>query len=144
MPARIKFDVSKVLRLYAEGESTRSIAELFGCTKGPIVRLLEREGVELRDSRRKKQVPWRAKTFREAFLINIKVGKECTDCGLPCDIGNYPVFDWDHLPGTVKLFDVGRAGVQSRSIEEIEAEIEKCELVCANCHRMRTFWRWRR
>lgn len=45
--------------------------------------------------------------------------------------------DFDHKPGTTKRRVVnkmpGRFG-----LEAILAEIEKCDAVCANCHRVRT------
>jgi hypothetical protein len=47
---------------------------------------------------------------------------------------------WDHLPGTEKaanLGDLARRGNRARVLDEIA----KCELVCANCHAMRTFSR---
>ncbi len=47
---------------------------------------------------------------------------------------------WDHLPGTKKLGNVSEMA-SNRSIEEAEEEISKCELVCANCHAVRTFSR---
>ncbi len=67
-----------------------------------------------------------------ALLTKAK-DKPCADCG-----GRFPayVMDFDHLDGAEKLFDVGRARKHSWRI--IEAEIAKCELVCANCHRIRT------
>lgn len=41
--------------------------------------------------------------------------------------------EWDHVkPG--KRADVSKLG----SIPALMREVEKCELVCANCHRMRT------
>lgn len=43
---------------------------------------------------------------------------------------------WDHLPGKIKLGDV--SALHGRTRQEILAEIEKCELVCANCHTLRT------
>jgi hypothetical protein len=46
---------------------------------------------------------------------------------------------WDHLPGTQKLGDVST--FKGRSREEVLAEIAKCQLVCANCHAVRTFER---
>ena len=50
------------------------------------------------------------------------------------------VMHWDHLPGHEKVKDVGRlAANHNRS--QVLAEIEKCELVCANCHALRTLSR---
>jgi hypothetical protein len=47
---------------------------------------------------------------------------------------------WDHLPGVPKLGDISN-GLHGRSRGEILEEIAKCELVCANCHAIRTFQR---
>jgi hypothetical protein len=47
---------------------------------------------------------------------------------------------WDHLPGHEKVADLGslaRQGSRKRVLEEIE----KCELVCANCHAIRSYRR---
>jgi hypothetical protein len=45
------------------------------------------------------------------------------------------VLEFDHLRD--KLFSVGQ-DLSRRSWSSILAEIEKCEVVCANCHRRRT------
>lgn len=71
-----------------------------------------------------------------AWLDSLKEGKPCADCGRI-----YPpyVMEWDHLPGakkTLVLSDTRRAAFSKK---RILAELEKCELVCANCHRERTF-----
>ena len=47
---------------------------------------------------------------------------------------------WDHLPGVPKLGDISN-GLNSRSRDEILDEMAKCELVCANCHVLRTISR---
>jgi hypothetical protein len=47
---------------------------------------------------------------------------------------------WDHRPGEEKLGDINE-DFWDRSREEILAEIAKCDLVCANCHAIRTFSR---
>ena len=61
--------------------------------------------------------------------------KFCVDCGE----SNPMVFDFDHLPKYKKSFSISRAITGStRSWESILLEIEKCEIVCANCHRIRT------
>lgn len=65
-------------------------------------------------------------------LRRVKEESPCTDCGV-----SYPyyVMDFDHLRD--KKFGLNRASVP-RGWNAIQAEIDKCELVCANCHRQRT------
>lgn len=74
---------------------------------------------------------------RGAWLRSLKVGRPCTDCGLTFDP---QVMQWDHLPGFNKLGDISGSWT-GRSEEEILEEIAKCELVCTNCHTIRTFRR---
>jgi NAD-dependent SIR2 family protein deacetylase len=45
------------------------------------------------------------------------------------------VLEFDHIKD--KSFEIG-AGLPDRNWESILTEIEKCEVVCANCHRRRT------
>lgn len=74
----------------------------------------------------------RSRRFRE-FLWSLK-RVPCTDCGV-----QYPpyVMDFDHRDPTEKSFTIS-AGA-SRSVEQVIAEIAKCDVVCANCHRIRTW-----
>lgn len=60
--------------------------------------------------------------------------KPCMDCGQ-----SFPpyVMDFDHRNPATKSFNIGRGF--SRKWATIEAEIAKCDLVCSNCHRIRTF-----
>jgi hypothetical protein len=59
----------------------------------------------------------------------------CVDCGER----NPVLLDFDHLPNFSKNFDIGRAvGSSGRSWKSIYKEIEICEVVCSNCHRLRT------
>lgn len=69
-----------------------------------------------------------------AFFAGLKSGP-CVDCGVP-----YPsyVMDWDHRPGEVKLFTIS-VGKATKARQAVLDEIAKCDLVCSNCHRERTF-----
>src|SRR5262245_23005667 len=71
-----------------------------------------------------------------AWLDSLKEGKASTDCG-----GHFPPYvrEWDHLPGFIKELVIADTRRAAHSIKRILAELEKCELVCANCHRERTF-----
>ncbi len=68
---------------------------------------------------------------RQEILDRLK-SVPCADCG-----GTFPpvCMDFDHV-GDDKSFTISRAS--TRSIETVLAEIAKCEVVCANCHRIRT------
>jgi hypothetical protein len=47
--------------------------------------------------------------------------------------------DLDHRPGEIKLFDISKS--TTRSLALVIAEAEKCDVVCSNCHRIRTMAR---
>lgn len=72
---------------------------------------------------------------RREWLWELK-SKPCTDCGL-----TWPpyVMQFDHIPGRgEKVFGLDMQGVKNRSMDLLLAEMAKCELVCANCHAIRT------
>ena len=74
---------------------------------------------------------------RGAWLRRLKTGRPCTDCR---QVFDPQVMQWDHLPGSEKLCDISGSWT-GRTEEEILTEIAKCELVCTNCHTIRTFKR---
>lgn len=59
----------------------------------------------------------------------------CTDCR---ETFPAPCMDFDHVRGE-KTIDI--SDLVGCRLDRLIAELEKCELVCANCHRLRT---WRR
>ncbi len=62
--------------------------------------------------------------------------KKCSDCGNE----DHRVFEFDHIENN-KLDNVSQLLLGGYSWEVIEREVNKCEVVCANCHRIRTFTR---
>ncbi len=73
---------------------------------------------------------WQEK--RRLYLAQIKMGFGCADCGYR----EHPeALDFDHLPGCEKLFQISYGNV---AWGRLLAEMEKCEVVCANCHRIRS------
>lgn len=73
-------------------------------------------------------------------MDSLKEGHPCADCG-----ETFPpwVMHWDHLPGYLKINEISSmVGSHRRAL--ILDELAKCELVCANCHVMRTVVRARR
>lgn len=75
----------------------------------------------------------RARSRLREWLRSLKA-KPCADCG-----GSFPpcVMDFDHI-GSDKEAAISTMINRFASKRRILAEIAKCELVCANCHRIRT------
>jgi hypothetical protein len=64
----------------------------------------------------------------------IKMNSGCVDCGYK---GNAQALQFDHT-GTDKKESVSNLIRSDYSWETILKEIKKCEVVCANCHAIRT------
>ena len=67
--------------------------------------------------------------------------KECKDCKLEFSQEMRFVFEFDHLPQHEKLFNIAYGVSGNKTQDELIAEMKKCEMVCANCHRIRTYER---
>jgi hypothetical protein len=74
----------------------------------------------------------RTKQFVGEYLI----GKGCLDCSNDNPI----VLEFDHRVDEIKRGNIGDLA-NKLSIESLMEEIAKCDIVCANCHRIRT---WKR
>ena len=74
----------------------------------------------------------RAKAVR-IWIANYKLKKGCQDCGYK---KHHSALEFDHVKGKKKI-NISFA----KSINQAKKEIKKCEVVCANCHRIRTYKR---
>lgn len=59
-------------------------------------------------------------------------GGACVDCG---ETFHYSVFEFHHLDPTQK--DLSGQQIKRWSWKRVETELDKCLLLCANCHRLR-------
>jgi hypothetical protein len=75
----------------------------------------------------------KAKDQKE-WMMQLK-SSPCLDCG-----GSFPAccMDFDHVRGGKKKHCIGTMFAHHYSRELILLELEKCDLVCSNCHRIRT------
>ena len=82
----------------------------------------------------------RRKRERLRAIVRALKSRPCADCG-----GVFPfyVMDFDHRDGEEKTAQVAML-VNAMNLTRLLTEIEKCELVCANCHRIRTYEREQR
>lgn len=72
-------------------------------------------------------------------LVKLK-SNPCVDCS-----GIFPhyIMEFDHVPERgPKKANIGTlSGSRKMTAKSIKEELQKCDLVCANCHKIRTFKR---
>jgi len=110
--------------------------ERFQSNCRPCDQKISREYYEKNKEKQKKMI-YASKKIRvekaKEYVKNLKSSTPCMDCGI-----FYPhyVMDFDHQHS--KEFLISMATHDGTSLEKIKNEIEKCEIVCSNCHRIRT------
>jgi hypothetical protein len=62
-------------------------------------------------------------------------GSKCQDCHISYPETDYCVFDFHHRNPNEK--DVNWKKLRLRSWDKIIFELDKCDLLCSNCHRLR-------
>lgn len=86
-----------------------------------------------RPCNRQEQQRYRAP--RQAIVDAAKRASGCMDCGLHPEV--LEVLEFDHRPDEVKSFSISQR-MSFGTIESLREEITKCDILCANCHRVRT------
>lgn len=82
--------------------------------------------------RRDERKRWIRKLIQEAKK------SPCTDCGIEYP---YYVMDFDHRDGEKKFTNPSNMNRLGWGEQKIIDELAKCDIVCANCHRERTYSR---
>lgn len=88
----------------------------------------EKEKPEKRNAKDKREV--------QRMLGKLKEESGCVDCSV-----TYPfyILDFDHVRGK-KVANIGQM-LDYFSVADIMKEVAKCDIVCSNCHRERTYQR---
>jgi DNA-binding CsgD family transcriptional regulator len=117
--------------LRAQGLTYPEIQDQLKCSKGTIAYHL---GEGQKEKTLKRQNDARAKISR--FIAAVKDNRHCLDCGIAY---RHWQMEFDHLGD--KEFTIAQFRSHTSDIVKVKAEIEKCELVCRNCHGERTYVR---
>ena len=82
-------------------------------------------------SLKRKKVYHRPHVTRSAnYIFNLKRESGCKNC----DEYNPVALDFHHRNANTKVMEISRAISKGWSITRLMEEIEKCDLLCANCH----------
>ena len=93
-----------------------------------------------RDWYRRNKHFWRRRRERQRAEIKQFIDRAkqrpCEDCG-----GCFPpvCLDFHHRDAKQKLFEIGAAARMLYPLNRVEQEIAKCDLICSNCHRIRSY-----
>jgi hypothetical protein len=75
---------------------------------------------------------------RRHWLDKYKTAKGCCECGY----NTHPAaLDFDHIDPSEKEFLIP-PNVRSRNLKKLMAEVRKCRVICANCHRVHSRNQW--
>lgn len=123
----------RIIQLRLSGMTYDQIAQELKCSKSTISYHL--------NSSTKVNVNKKGMRFDSANYLDqiqqFKEDKGCTDCGVM-----YPhfVLEFDHRPEFKKIDNVYRV-LKKYGIDKAWQEIAKCDVVCSNCHKLRTYAR---
>jgi lysyl-tRNA synthetase class I len=83
------------------------------------------------------KLSWQRNNGRKnrAIIDQIKVEAGCCKCGYNA---HPAALDFNHKNPLEKSFSIG-ARSTGLTIEQLKEEISKCEILCANCHRVHTY-----
>ena len=93
-------------------------------------------------------MPYKDKKFRQSwyrsriverrkFVENYKLIKGCADCGYNA---HHIALQLDHIPG-VRYHPKTIGAVKGSSLATLQKYLDKLDVVCANCHAIRSFAR---
>ena len=69
------------------------------------------------------------------YVQNLKSQLYCVDCG-----ERHPAtLQFHHLNSEDKVFNIGKAASRGTSLDRIKKEMQKCIVLCANCHAIRHY-----
>lgn len=85
-----------------------------------------------RDKQYTRKNRWRIRATALKFVIQYVADRGgCCKCGET----DFSCIDFNHLDRTTKTHNVSEMVAGGYSVYSIAAELDKCEILCANCHR---------
>lgn len=76
----------------------------------------------------------RIKNKLRKLMLEYLENRSCEKCGM----SDLRVLEFDHIDPTTKSFSIAGAITSTRSWGKILIEIDKCQILCANCHKIKT------
>lgn len=125
-PSVISYMKDQVLQLKNEGKSYREIEKITGMNRGTISYYCSNK---TREAKRVRRLTNRNK--KKLQCLEYKGGK-CMVCGF----NKFPTaLDFHHLDSETKEKNIAELFARNWSFEKMKQELDKCIILCSNCHR---------
>lgn len=69
----------------------------------------------------------------QQWVVNYLNGKQC-----PCGVKDPRMLAFDHIDPSSKTANIADIISKGRKLETLKAEVEKCRVLCHNCHMLHT------
>lgn len=111
---------------------------IYGITRNEVARAYNvasstvcentKQSVRIKKNSRNKKI----KELRKDFFNEYYADKSCFCCGLT----DVKCFENHHLNPSQKEFNIGSEKIRKNNIGKLRQELDKCVVLCANCHRI--------
>lgn len=83
----------------------------------------------------------RAKASKRKYLTELRVYLRSYLTENPCVVcgeSDIVVLEFDHIDPSTKSFCIAQATRRGLPLAKVKSEIDKCQILCANCHKRKT------
>lgn len=137
----------KIIEMYTSGILAKNIALDLGIGKKTVYRVLNKYDITLQstiknnclvcdkicDKKLCNTCNTNLRRYRVKKLAVNYLGGKCKKCNWVGDLSGY---DFHHLDPTKKDFSPNAANLANKSWDVVKLELDKCDLLCAICHRL--------
>lgn len=131
---KISKELIKLIKeAYKSGKSSRVVAKEFGVSKTTVLEYVNKRVLPplQKEEKRKRNIEAVQRRRKKVKQLSIEYkGGCCEKCGYnKCS----RALEFHHLDPNEKDFGISHKG-HTRSWEKVKKELDKCIMVCANCH----------
>lgn len=118
-------------------ESKKCVLRCCNCHMIKTKATIEKQKIDENNIKKSTSFQRKYRKQSKIYIDNIKINSNgCIECGL-FDINNLQVLHFDHIDENTKEHNISRLVSTGRN-KVLKSEIDKCQILCGNCHRKRT------
>lgn len=129
-----EYDINEVIRLRDEEKlQWKQIEEQIGVSSETLRKTYKRtkEGLSAKEANPNNVVNQKLRGLKRKYSAILERGGQCQKCGYH---QNLSALEFHHRNPEEKEFQIDLRAFANTSIEKLKIELDKCDLLCSNCH----------